>query len=127
MEEEKKLQVVIVDDYALIRQELRSMLECDPEIQVVGEARNGLEAIFLVEKFRPRIVLMDINMPRMNGIEATAQIRRGYPETIVIGLSVNADTQHHATMKHAGAVALIPKDEVSDRLYDTIHDALKSQ
>jgi DNA-binding NarL/FixJ family response regulator len=127
MEEENGVQVVIVDDHALIRKEIRSMLESYPDIHVVGEARNGLEAIFLVEKFRPRIVLMDINMPKMNGIEATAQIMSGYPDTIVIGFSVNADTKNQEAMKRAGAVRLIGKEEAPELLYDAIHEAVKSR
>jgi chemotaxis response regulator CheB len=64
MKEEKSIHVLIVDDYALVRQAIRSMLGVYPDIHIVGEARNGLEAISLVEKFRPSVVLMDINMRR---------------------------------------------------------------
>jgi DNA-binding NarL/FixJ family response regulator len=124
MKEEKAIEVLIVDDHALVRQEIRSMLESYPDIHVVGEARNGLEGIFLVEKFRPRVVLMDINMPKMNGIEATAQITKGYPETIIIGFSVNATTQNHEAMKRAGAVQLVSKDAADEQLYAAIHEAV---
>jgi DNA-binding NarL/FixJ family response regulator len=124
MKEEKAIEVLIVDDHALVRQEIRSMLESYPDIHVVGEARNGLEAIFLVEKFSPRIVLMDINMPKMNGIEATAQITKDHPGTMIIGFSVNATTQNHEAMKRAGAVQLVPKDAAVEELYDAIHEAV---
>lgn len=127
MEEEKRVQIVIVDDHAPVRQIIRSMLESYSDIHVVGEARNGLEAIFLVEKFRPHVVLMDINMPKMNGIEATAQIRSDYPDTIIIGLSVNAGTENQKNMKRAGAVRLIPKEESPELLYEAIHEAVKSR
>jgi DNA-binding NarL/FixJ family response regulator len=127
MKEEKAIAVLIVDDHALVRQEIRSMLGIHPDIHVVGEARNGLEAIFLVEKFRPGIVLMDINMPRMNGIEATAQITNGYPETIIIGFSVTATTENQEAMKRAGAVQLIPKDAVAEELYDAICEAVTNR
>ena len=125
MEDERELQIMIVDDHASVRQGIRSMLAGYADIQVVGEASNGLEAIMLMEKLHPSIVLMDINMPRMNGIEATAQIKNDYPDTIIIGLSVNATTENQETMKRAGAVRLIPKEEAADLLYDAIHEAVE--
>lgn len=127
MKEEKAIEVLIVDDHALVRQEIRSMLKGYPDIHIVGEARNGLEAIFLVEKFRPSIVLMDINMPKMNGIEATAQITNGYPDTIIIGFSVNATTENQEAMKRAGAVQLVPKDAAVEDLYDAICEAVTNR
>lgn len=127
MEKEKNLQVVIVDDHALVRKEIRSIVEGYPGVHVVGEGRNGLEAIFLVEKFRPKIVLMDINMPKMNGIEATAQITTGYPDTVIIGFSVDANTDNQQNMIRAGAVRLIQKEKTSELLYDAIREALKSR
>lgn len=125
MEKEPQLQVLIVDDHALVRKEIRSMLEGHADIHIVGEARNGLEAIFLVEKFRPNIVLMDINMPKMNGIEATAQITKGYPNTRIIGLSVNTARENQEAIKRAGAVQLLPKEAAPERLYDAIHEAVQ--
>ena len=127
MEDERELQVLIVDDHTLVRKGIRSMLESYGDIQVVGEASNGIEAIILVEKYRPSIVLMDINMPKMDGIEARAQITSGYPGTIVIGLSVNANTENQKTMQRAGAVRLIQKEEAAERLYDAIHEAVQSR
>jgi DNA-binding NarL/FixJ family response regulator len=127
MKKEKAIQVLIVDDHAIVRQGIRSMLEGYPDIHVVGEARNGLEAIFLVEKFRPSIVLMDINMPKMNGIEATAQITNGYPDTSIIGLSVNATTQSHEAIKQAGAVQLLPKETAVEELYAAICQAVTNR
>lgn len=124
MKEEKAIQVLIVDDHALVRQEIRSMLEGYPDIHIVGEARDGLEAIFMVETVRPRIVMMDINMPKMNGIEATAQITNSYPDTIIIGFSVNATNENQAAMTRAGAVQLLPKDAAAEELYDAICEAV---
>ena len=127
MEDERELQIMIVDDHASVRQGIRAMLAGYADIQIVGEAGNGLEAIMLMEKLHPSIVLMDINMPRMNGIEATAQIKNDYPDTIIIGLSVNASTENQETMKRAGAVRLIPKEEAADLLYGAIHEAVESR
>ncbi|MGZ8384199.1 MAG: response regulator [Nitrospira sp.] len=127
MKEEKGLQVLIVDDHARVRQAIRSILEGYADIHVVGEASNGHEAINLVKQFCPRIVLMDINMPQMNGIEATTYITRRYPDTIIIGLSVDSTTENQETMKQAGAVQLIPKEQAADLLYNALHQALKSR
>jgi DNA-binding NarL/FixJ family response regulator len=127
MKQKKAIQVLIVDDHTLVRQGIRSMLEDYPDIHVVGEARNGLEAIFLVETLRPHIVLMDINMPKMNGIEATAQITKGYPDTRIIGLSVNATTENHEAIRRAGAVQLLPKETAVEELYDAICEAVTNR
>ncbi|UVT20120.1 MAG: response regulator transcription factor [Nitrospira sp.] len=127
MKEEKATQIVIVDDHTLVRQEIRSLLEGYPDIDVVGEARNGLEAIFMVEKFRPHVILMDINMPKMNGIEATAQISKGYPDTIIIGFSVNTTTENQEAMKRAGAVQLVAKDAAVEELCEAIREAVTNR
>jgi len=127
MKEERKLQVMIVDDHAPVRQGIRAMLAGYGDIQVVGEASNGIEAIILMEQLHPSIVLMDVNMPKMDGIEATAHITKGCPDTIIIGLSVNANQENQESMTRAGAAHLIPKEEVADRLYDVIHEAVQSR
>ena len=120
MNKEKAISVLIVDDHAIFRAGLRAMLEEYPDIHVVGEARNGLEAIFLVDKFRPSIVVMDINMPKMNGIEATAQITKSHPYTSIIGLSVDAGAGHQEAIIRAGAIRLLSKEGVGEELYDVI-------
>ena len=103
------------------------MLEDYSDIHVVGEARNGLEAIFLVEKFRPGVVLMDINMPEMNGIEATAQIRKSYPETSIIGLSVEVVAWNQEAIERAGAVLLLSKEAGVEELYAAICKAVTNR
>jgi PleD family two-component response regulator len=90
LQQNPKIRVLLVDDHIMVRQGLRSVLDAYGDIQVVGEARDGAEAVKLTETLRPRAVVMDINMPKMNGIEATERIKLHYPETIVIGISVNA-------------------------------------
>lgn len=125
MEKERARQVLIVDDHIPLRKILRSILEGYADIHVVGEASNGIEAMILVEQLRPNIVLMDINMPEMNGVEATGQIKLRYPETIVIGLSVNTSAEHQQTMKRAGALRLIRKEAAPEQLYAAIQEAMK--
>lgn len=119
------VRVLLVDDHAMVRQGLRSVLDAYTNIRVVAEARDGAEAIDLVEKQRPHVVVMDINMPKMNGIEATAHITSRYPETIVIGISVNVGDDNSAAMLRAGAATLLTKEAAVEQLHDTILDAVQ--
>lgn len=93
---------------------------------MVGEAANGLEAIDLIERLQPSLVLMDINMPTMNGIEATAQITRRWPQIRVIGLSVNASDENADAMREAGAIRLLTKEAAVEELHGAIQQALKT-
>jgi DNA-binding NarL/FixJ family response regulator len=123
--EQTPVRVLLVDDHAMVRQGLRSVLDAYADIRVVAEARDGAEAIDLVEKQRPRVVVMDINMPKMNGIEATEHITSRYPDTIVIGISVNVGDDNSAAMQRAGAVKLLTKEAAVEQLHDTIREAVQ--
>jgi len=114
--------VLLVDDHAMVRQGLRTMLESYADVLVVGEAGNGEEALASVERLRPTVVVMDINMPRLNGIEATARLKSRYPDLIVIGLSVNAEEENQKAMKRAGASRLVAKDAAVEQLYAAIKE-----
>ncbi|MFY4728159.1 PAS domain-containing protein [Nitrospira sp. BLG_2] len=118
--------VLLVDDHAMIRQGLRTMLEAYTDIHITGEAANGEEAITLAQTLQPHVVLMDINMPKMNGIEATAVIKRSFPGMVIVGLSVNADRGNHKAMIQAGAATLLTKEAPVEELYQTIQSAVKS-
>ena len=114
-----KCRVMLVDDHVAIRVALRRLLAHYHGLRIVGEASDGHQAIELMERCRAHVILMDINMPRMNGIEATAVIKRSWKEAIVIGLCAVEDPHHtHAIMK-AGAAAVISKHQVN-ALYYTI-------
>ena len=117
------ISVLLVDDHTMIRQGLRTMLEGYKDVEIVGEAWDGQEAVQAVDLLRPGVVVMDINMPKMNGIDATAQIKARHPETIVIGLSVNADGKNREAMMKAGATLLLSKEAAIDQLHETIHAA----
>jgi DNA-binding NarL/FixJ family response regulator len=121
----RAIRVLLVDDHAMMRQGLRAMLDGYEDVQVVGEAVDGLDAVRLAEQLRPRIVVMDINMPKMNGIEATREIRSRNPHSIVIGLSVNADDANRNAMIQAGAATLITKEAAVDQLHQTMLAMLK--
>ncbi|HKT33910.1 MAG TPA: response regulator, partial [Nitrospira sp.] len=119
-----RIRVLLVDDHAMVREGLRSMLESYDDVEVVGEAANGEEALTLVEQLRPTLVVMDINMPKMNGIEATARITNTYPEIVVIGLSVNASSNNVQAMLKAGALLLLTKEAAVNELYRRMREAL---
>ena len=120
----KQIRVLLVDDHAMVRQGLKSVLDSYADIRVVGEAWDGKDAIAAAERLRPVIVVMDINMPKMNGIEATAHIKARYPEIIVIGMSVQAGGANEEAMKKAGASMLLTKEAAVEELYQAICETL---
>lgn len=117
--------ILLVDDHVMVRQGLKSLLDAYPDIQVVGEADNGQDAVDLAARLQPSIILMDINMPKMNGIEATTRIKTRWPQILVIGLSVNASEDNAGAMKQAGATRIMTKEAAVDELYGAIQEALK--
>ena len=122
---EPLIRVLLVDDHTMMREGLRSVLDAHPDVTVVGEAVDGEAAVVAAEELQPTLIVMDINMPKMNGIEATAQITSRYPHIIVIGLSVNAGDANEKAMKEAGAVMLLTKEAAVDELYEAIQTAVK--
>jgi signal transduction histidine kinase/DNA-binding NarL/FixJ family response regulator len=119
-----KIRVLLVDDHAMVRQGLRSILRTYPDIEVVGEASDGQQAVISAARLQPSIVVMDINMPIMNGIEATEMITTRFPRMLVIGLSVNAEGENQQAMKAAGATMLLTKEYAVEQLYGAICHAL---
>jgi len=118
--EQHPIRVLLVDDHAMVREGLRTLLNGYPEIEVVGEAGNGEEGVAQARHLNPQVVIMDVNMPRMDGIEATKRITAALPGTIVIGLSVNASAPVLEAMKRAGASTLLTKESAAESLYYTI-------
>jgi CheY-like chemotaxis protein len=112
----KKIRVLLADDHTVVRQGLSSLLKLERDIDVVGEAPDGESAVEMVRKMRPDVVLMDINMPGMNGIEASRIIHRELPSVRVIGLSMFREGEQAAAMRDAGAVDYIDKSGPSDVL-----------
>jgi CheY-like chemotaxis protein len=117
--------VLLVDDHVMFRQGLRSMLEGYGDVEIVGEASNGEEAVAAVGEVRPTIVVMDINMPRVDGIQATRDIKARYPQVIVIGLTVNPDSTNQGLMKKAGADAFLSKEAAVEHLYSAIQETAR--
>jgi len=102
--------IIIVDDHQIMREGLRSMFEPESDITVVGEAENGRDAIQLIQKKLPHVVIMDINMPDLNGIDTTRQLTAELPEVKIIALSMHSDTYMVTEMLKAGASAYLLKD-----------------
>lgn len=103
------VRVVLVDDHAILRQSLKMLLGARPEIEIVGEANDGREAIALCERLKPDVVLMDLSMPELNGIEATRQLKRSCPATRVIVLSAYGDQDQLREALRAGATGYVIK------------------
>ncbi|HJT20339.1 MAG TPA: PAS domain S-box protein [Nitrospira sp.] len=120
------IRVLLVDDHGMVRQGLRSMLETYPDVEVIGEASDGEEAVARVEQWQPAVVVMDINMPKMNGIDATAAIKLRHPDVIVIGLSVNAAGETEHAMLKAGAALLLTKEAAVDELHRAIRRSVET-
>ena len=108
------IRILLVDDMEKIRESLRGILALDPHFKIVGEACDGEEAVAAVAQLKPSVVVMDINMPRLNGIEATAWIRRTFPHVVVVGVSAIATEATCQLMKWAGATTVISKDAVEE-------------
>ena len=123
---ETQVQVLLVDDHAMVRQGLRALLADEPNLTVVGEACDGIEALERVDELKPRLVLMDYSMPRMDGLEATRQLKQQHPEVCVIGLSMYQEADRAAAMLRAGAGAYVDKTAGADALLTTIREQLPS-
>lgn len=118
------IRVLLVDDHAMVRQGLRSVLATYPEFEVVGEAGDGQEALQAVHSLMPSVVVMDIYMPRLDGIKATALIKQWFPHVVVVGLSVYANEDTHKAMTAVGATTVISKETAVEHLRDEIIDSV---
>jgi len=114
------IRVLLVEDQTLMRQGLRTILELEPGLRVVGEAQDGEEGAQLALQLRPDVVLMDVQMPRLNGVQATAQLCREWPEARVIILTTFDRDDYVFEGVRAGAMGYLLKDTPADKLIDTI-------
>ena len=103
------IRVLLVDDHRMVREGIRSLLKTVQSIDVVGEASNGAEALACVGQLSPQVVVMDINMPRMDGLAATKLMRRHYPNVAILGLTVSEDSYPKSAMEKAGAFRVMTK------------------
>ena len=116
----KKIRVLIVDDHAVVRAGIRLLLDSQPDMKVVGEAQDGQESLVQVRKLKPDVVLMDITMPGMGGVEATQAIKKAYPQVQILALTMHEDTAHFFRMLQAGASGYVVKGADPSELLSSI-------
>jgi DNA-binding NarL/FixJ family response regulator len=118
----KCITVLLADDHHIVREGFRSLLKHEPDIEVVGEAETGREAVQLTRKLRPDVVVMDIAMPLLNGLEATRQIRKDFPATKVLILSAHSDDAYVEQVARLGAAGFLLKQSTAENLATAIRD-----
>ncbi len=119
----KKIRVLLVDDHAMVRQDTRELLERQEDLEVIGEAGDGVEAVDMALQLEPDVILMDVRMPKMNGIEATRRIKREQPHISIVALSAYDDAQYVAAAREAGAAGYLLKNVRASELVAMIRTA----
>jgi DNA-binding NarL/FixJ family response regulator len=123
----KRITVLLAEDHQIVREGYRSLLKHERDIEVVGEAETGREAVQLTRKLRPAVVVMDIAMPSLNGMEATRQIRKHFPETQVLILSAHSDDAYVEQVIEFGAAGFLLKQTSSEMLAKAIRAVQKGK
>jgi DNA-binding NarL/FixJ family response regulator len=118
----KQISVLLVEDHMIVRQGLRLLVEADGDIEIVGEAKTGREALQMTRDLHPEIVVMDIAMPLLNGLEATRQILKAFPATKVLILSAHSDSEYVEQVVKAGAMGYLIKQSSGDVLAKAIRE-----
>lgn len=116
----KKIKVILADDHTILREGIKSLLEDEPDIDIVGEANNGHEVVKLAIKLNPDIVIMDLSMPLLNGLEATRKIKQSAPSIKIIILTMHDNEEYIRQALTAGALGYILKDAATHELLDAI-------
>jgi two-component system response regulator NreC len=118
-----KIRLLLVDDHAVVRSGLRMLMASEEDMEIVGEAGNAREAINAVYALKPDVVLMDIGLPDMSGIEVTREIKRLYPDVAVVALTIHEDEEYFFKMLEAGARGYVPKRAAPEELLTAIRAA----
>ena len=121
------IRVLLGDDHQIVREGLRILLEKEPDIEVIGEAKDGHSTVELARKLKPQIVVMDITMPDLNGIEATYEITKEVPGVKVLALSMHVDKRFVEKMLKAGATGYLPKDCAYEELVRAVHTVASNE
>ncbi len=125
MSNPKRITVLLADDHTIVREGLRKLLEIEPDIEVVGEAATGRQAVAMTSQLRPAVVVMDIAMPLLNGVEATRQILRAAPDARVLILSAHSDDAYVERVTEMGAAGYLLKQTSSQFLAEAIREIEK--
>ena len=121
------IKILLADDHALVRQGFKMILGAQPDMQIVGEAGNGREAVELAEKLQPDLIVMDVTMPELNGIEATRRLAASSPRTRVLALSMHKDAVYVREILRAGARGYLLKDSVDADLLAAVRAVAKGE
>ncbi len=125
--ENRPARVLIADDHALVREGLRAVLEGEADIEVVGEARDGLRAVEACERLRPDVVLMDVRMPGIDGLEATRRIKAEIPEVSVVVVTMHENPDYLLEAVRAGAAGYVLKDASGERIAGAVRKTLAGE
>ena len=122
-----KTKIIIADDHKIMREGLKALIEKQPDMEVAAEAQDGLEVTKLARKLMPQVIIMDIGMPEMNGIDATRQIISENKEIKIIALSMHSDRRFVLEMLKAGASGYLLKDSAFEELVNAVHTVMSGQ
>ncbi|MFC2008267.1 response regulator [Chloroflexota bacterium] len=122
-----KTTILIADDHPLYRKSLRSVLDEEPDFHIVGEAGNGEEAVRLADELQPAVVLMDITMPKLDGLEATRRIKASHPDISVLVLTIHSDDQHILGILEAGAAGYLTKSVFGDEVVQAVRGVVTGE
>jgi two-component system response regulator NreC len=123
----KKIRVVVADDHTILRQGIKALLDNQEEIEVVGEAKDGREAIKAIEELSPDVILMDIAMPGLNGLEATRRIKKKFPMTKVVVLTMHTNEEYIFQILNAGADGYLVKETAFQDLISAINSVHRGE
>src|SRR5208283_2577558 len=112
----KRITVLLADDNTLVRRDIRELLELEADLEVVGEAKNGHQAVAMVKTLRPALILMDVAMPLLNGLQATCQLLQAAPATKVLMLSAHSDEAYIEAATNSGAMGYLLKQTAADNV-----------
>ncbi len=122
-----KIRLLLVDDHAVVRMGLRMLFESEPDIEILGEAASAQEAIEAASRLHPAVVLMDIGLPDLSGIEATRAIKKAFPNICVVALTIHEDQEYFFKMLEAGASGYVPKRAAPQELLTAIRTAARGE
>jgi DNA-binding NarL/FixJ family response regulator len=123
----KQISVLLAEDHTIVRQGLRLLVEADGDIEIVGEAKTGREAVQMTNELHPEVIVMDIAMPLLNGLEATRQILKTFPDTKILILSAHSDPEYVEQVVKAGALGYLVKQSSGDILAKAIRELYKGR
>lgn len=121
------IKLLLVDDHTVVRSGLRMLLENEPDVEIIGEAGSGFQAVEMVNELQPDIVLMDIGLPDLSGIEAASRIKEADPDTAVVALTIHEDEEYFFKMLEAGASGYVPKRAAPEELLTAIRAAARGE